>query len=56
MADPAEQLCRAASLNDVAALRRLVENNIDPNLADYDKRTAVHLAAGAYTRPLLSST
>ena len=43
--DAAEQLCSAAAKNDVAALRRLVNNNVDPNLADYDKRTAMHLAA-----------
>jgi ankyrin repeat protein len=43
--DAAEQLCSAAAKNDVAALRRLVENHVDPNLADYDKRTAMHLAA-----------
>ena len=41
----AEQLCSAAAINDVAALKRLVENHVDPNLADYDKRTAIHLAA-----------
>ena len=43
--DAAERLCSAAAKNDVAALRRLVENHVNPNEADYDKRTALHLAA-----------
>jgi len=45
MDNAAEQLCRAGATNDVAALRRLVENLVDPNMADYDRRTALHLAA-----------
>ena len=43
--DAAGQLCDAAARNDVLALRRLVENAIDVNEGDYDKRTALHLAA-----------
>jgi len=43
--DAAMQLCGAAAKNDVAVLRRLVENHVNPNLMDHGKRTAVHLAA-----------
>ena len=38
-------LCDAAARNDVQALRRYIENGTDPNEADYDKRTPLHLAA-----------
>ena len=45
MDNAAEQLCRAGATDDVPALKRLIENLVDPNKADYDKRTALHLAA-----------
>lgn len=40
------ELCDAAHRGDVAELRRLVkDHHADVNLGDYDKRTAIHLAA-----------
>lgn len=38
-------LCDAAATNDIKMLKRLVGNGVDPNLADYDLRTGLHLAA-----------
>ena len=38
-------ICQAAYENDLATLRRYVENGISSNAADYDGRTALHLAA-----------
>lgn len=41
-------LCQNASSGDVTKLRSLVENqSLDINLADYDQRTALHIAAAA---------
>jgi len=37
--------CCAASEGDVKEMRRLVARGLDPDTADYDKRTALHLAA-----------
>jgi glutaminase len=37
--------CSAASEGDVGEMRRLVARGLDPNACDYDKRTALHLAA-----------
>ena len=43
---PATELCRAAARADLERLRELVRNKgYDVNAADYDKRTAMHLAA-----------
>ncbi|EOD27400.1 hypothetical protein EMIHUDRAFT_235876 [Emiliania huxleyi CCMP1516] len=43
---PATELCRAAARADLERLRELVRNKgYDINAADYDKRTAMHLAA-----------
>eukprot|EP00965_Chrysotila_dentata_P259305 6213515-Pleurochrysis_carterae.AAC.2 len=41
----AEQLCEAAAAGDVHLLRKLVSAGADVNLGDYDRRTALHLAA-----------
>jgi glutaminase len=38
-------LCQAAFGNNLADLKRLVLNGVDPNESDYDGRTAMHLAA-----------
>lgn len=38
-------LCDAASRGDTAALRLIKEAGGDVNLGDYDRRTALHLAA-----------
>ncbi len=41
----AGQLCETAAAGDLEAVRRLVENNVDPNVGDYDGRCAMHVAA-----------
>ncbi len=38
-------LCSAASLGDLKGLRRMYDGGADPTAADYDGRTALHLAA-----------
>ena len=38
-------LCDAGATNNVRLLARLLENGVSPNVADYDARTALHLAA-----------
>ena len=38
MEDPASALCSAAGAGDLAQVKRLIENNVDPNKGDYDKR------------------
>mmetsp|Transcript_27837 Transcript_27837/g.67597 ORF Transcript_27837/g.67597 Transcript_27837/m.67597 type:complete len:449 (+) Transcript_27837:389-1735(+) len=44
--DRTERLLRAAAGDDVAEVRRLVSaENVDVNVADYDARTALHVAA-----------
>eukprot|EP00741_Cyanophora_paradoxa_P022765 tig00021517_g21986.t1 len=44
-ADAAMQCQRAAAAGDVKQLGRLIENGVDPNLPDYDGRTALHIAS-----------
>jgi ankyrin repeat protein len=41
----ASVMCQAVFDGDILLLRRLLEAGIDPNAADYDKRTASHVAA-----------
>jgi|GEM_PF-29434 len=41
----ADELIWAASLGDLSAVRRLVAQGVSLDLADYDRRTAIHLAA-----------
>lgn len=41
----AAEMCQAASVGDMDYLSMLVENGVDVNEADYDSRTALHLAA-----------
>jgi len=43
--DSAVHLCAAGARGDVNELRRLVASGCDPNRSDYDRRTALHLAA-----------
>eukprot|EP00899_Mesostigma_viride_P007204 jgi/Mesvir1/16485/Mv10043-RA.1 len=43
--DPAGLLCKAASDNDLDLLKSLLDHNVDPNSCDYDRRTALHVAA-----------
>lgn len=43
--DEAMHLCAASAKGDINELRRLVARNVDVNRADYDGRTALHLAA-----------
>jgi glutaminase len=43
--DEAMHLCAASAKGDLNELRRLVARNVDINRADYDGRTALHLAA-----------
>jgi glutaminase len=39
------RLCWAASQGDVDEVRTLIASGVDPNIGDYDGRTALHLAA-----------
>lgn len=41
----AEDVCQAASVGDVDRIHTLILNGADPSIADYDNRTALHLAA-----------
>jgi len=43
--DTAIALCEASFKGDLSAIQVLVENGVDPNLSDYDGRSALHLAA-----------
>lgn len=43
--DQATYFCAAAAKGDLTELRRLVARSVDVNLADYDGRTGLHLAA-----------
>ncbi|KAK3251628.1 hypothetical protein CYMTET_39030 [Cymbomonas tetramitiformis] len=45
MEDPSSALCDAAGNGDIATVRRLVQNRVNPNCGDYDGRTPLHLAA-----------
>jgi len=39
------RLCWAASQGDLDEVRSLIASGVDPNIGDYDGRTALHLAA-----------
>ena len=39
------EMCDAAFAGDVEHIQRLIRNGVDPDAADYDMRTALHLAA-----------
>jgi len=43
--DIAILLCESSSTGDIESLKALLENGVNPNLADYDGRTALHLAS-----------
>jgi hypothetical protein len=53
-AQSAALLCGAVSEGDLAQLRRLLHAGADPNLGDYDKRTALHIAAADCNLPVVS--
>lgn len=41
----AAEMCSSAAVGDVDAIKCFLEAGIDPNLADYDRRTALHVAS-----------
>lgn len=43
--DASSHLCAAADAGDMRQLTRLIDNGVDPNVRDYDQRTAFHIAA-----------
>jgi hypothetical protein len=43
--DAAGELCEAAAEGNYSKLAKLLKLGISPNVADYDKRTPLHLAA-----------
>ena len=45
-ADKSTNLITAASEGDLDEVRMLIEDKVDVNCSDYDKRTALHLSAG----------
>lgn len=49
LVDEAMHLCAASARGDIGELRRLVARGVDINRADYDGRTALHLAASEGT-------
>jgi ankyrin repeat protein len=53
-AQAAALLCSAVSVGDLALLRRLLHAGADPNTGDYDKRTALHIAAADCNLPVVS--
>jgi glutaminase len=53
-ADDPVKICTAASQGDLVELRRLVARGVDVNVADYDGRTALHLAASEGRREAVS--
>lgn len=55
-AQSAALLCAAVSEGDLALLRRLLHARADPNVGDYDKRTALHIAAADCNLPVVSAT
>jgi hypothetical protein len=48
-------LCSAVSEGDLALLRRMLHAGADPNIGDYDKRTALHVAAADCNLPVVSA-
>ncbi|MGB1012676.1 MAG: asparaginase [Nannocystaceae bacterium] len=49
-----EALINRASRGDLAGVKRLVENGMDPRQGDYDRRTALHLAAAEGHRGIVA--
>ncbi|EKX36081.1 hypothetical protein GUITHDRAFT_57638, partial [Guillardia theta CCMP2712] len=43
--DTAIMMCEAAGRGDLSTIQTLLSNGVNPNLPDYDGRTALHLAA-----------
>ena len=39
-------LCWYASIGDIQSIKEMIKLGVDLNIGDYDKRTALHLAAG----------
>jgi hypothetical protein len=52
----ASQLCTAVFDGDMPLLRRLLHAGASPNVGDYDKRTALHIAAADGNLPAVSVT
>ena len=51
--DQADELIWAASLGDLAEVRRLIALGVSPNVYDYDSRTPLHLAAAEGQVPVV---
>ena len=54
-ADPSAALCNAAARGDVDQLRLLVSQGVRIDQGDYDKRTALHLAASEGLLPVVTA-
>jgi hypothetical protein len=52
--DTVTMLCRAAARNDVEGLALMVQSGVDLDAADYDHRTAAHVAASEGQREALA--
>jgi glutaminase len=48
------RLCWAASQGDLDEVRALIASGVDPNIGDYDGRTALHLAASEGHREVVA--
>ena len=49
----ATKLCDAAARSDIAQLKRLADKGAHVDMADYDKRTALHLSASEGLLPVV---
>ena len=45
LASPELVLCTAAGSGDLTQVKRLIEFKVEPNIGDYDRRTALHVAS-----------
>eukprot|EP00898_Chlorokybus_atmophyticus_P006637 jgi/Chlat1/6975/Chrsp52S06651 len=52
MREPASELCNATFAGNIDYLRRLLRYGVDPDSADYDLRTALHIACAEGLKPL----
>ena len=51
--DPGTILCNAAFASDLPLLRNLLSGGVPPDSADYDLRTAIHIAAAEGMLPIV---